>query len=125
VKATFDTVREIALGFPHVVEGTMYGLPAFKVRGQFFTCLTSQKLAEPGMLVVRTDLEHRDELIAADPDVYYLKDHYVDYPCVLVRLSRIHPDALRDLLGGARRFVMAQKAEGQNHYRQRRGAGLK
>jgi hypothetical protein len=39
-----------------------------------------------------------DELIAADPDTYYLKPHYEDHPCVLVRLSRIQPDALRDLL---------------------------
>ena len=29
---------------------------------------------------------------------YYLKPHYEDYPCVLARLSRIQPDALRDLL---------------------------
>jgi hypothetical protein len=113
VKTTFDKVREIALGFPDVVEGTMYGSPAFKVRGKFFTCLASHKSAEPGTLVVRMDFEHRNELIATDPDVYYLKEHYVDYPCVLVRLSRIHPDALRDLLGGARRFVMAQKARGK------------
>jgi len=49
--------------------------------------------------------EQRDELIAAQPDVYYLTDHYVNYPCVLVRLSRVHRDALRDLLGMAARFV--------------------
>jgi hypothetical protein len=112
MNTTFDNVREIALGFPDVDEGTSYGLPAFKVRGQVFTCLASNKSAEPGTLVVRMDFAQRDELIAADPDVYYLKDHYVGYPCVLVRLSRIHPDALRDILGGARRFVIAQKTRG-------------
>ncbi|HLK62617.1 MAG TPA: MmcQ/YjbR family DNA-binding protein [Bryobacteraceae bacterium] len=111
MSATFDTVREIALSFPEVEEGTTYGAPAFKVGGQFFTSLASHKLAEPGTLVVRMDFEHRDELISADPDVYYLQDHYQGYPCVLVRLSRVHPEALRDLLGGARRFVMAQKAK--------------
>jgi len=30
---------------------------------------------------------------------------------VLVRLPRIHPDALRDLLGMALRFVTARKAK--------------
>jgi hypothetical protein len=109
MKTTFDKVREIALGFPDVDEGTTYGSPAFKVRGQVFTCLASHKSAEPGTLVVRMDFEQRDELIVADPDVYYLKDHYVGYPCVLVRLSRIHADALRDILGGARRFMLAQR----------------
>jgi len=109
MKDIFDKVREIARGFPDVVEGTSYGAPAFKVRGQVFTCMASHKSAEPGTLAVRMDIARRDELIAEDPDVYYLKDHYVGYPCVLVRLSRIHPDALRDILGGARRFVIAQK----------------
>ena len=46
--------------------------------------------------MVRVDFAQRDELLAAEPDVYYLKEHYVDYACVLVRLKRIHPDALRD-----------------------------
>jgi hypothetical protein len=110
MKTTFDTVREIALSLPDVEEGTAYGSPAFKTRGQMFTCIASHKSAEPGTLAVRMSFEQRDELIAADPEVYYLKDHYVGYPCVLVRLDRIHPDALRDILGGAHRFVLAQKA---------------
>ena len=55
--------------------------------------------------MVRVDFAQRDELIAAEPDVYYLKDHYVDYACVLVRLKRVHPDALRDLLRMAWQFV--------------------
>ena len=55
--------------------------------------------------------------MAADPDVYYLKDHYVNYPCVLVRLSRIHPDALRDLLGMAWRFVTAKTLRGKRTVR--------
>jgi hypothetical protein len=50
-------------------------------------------------------------MIAAEPDVYYLKDHYVGYPCVLIRLSRIHPDALKDLLQSSWRFVSARKQE--------------
>ena len=120
MKTTFDHVRKIALSLPDVVEGTTYGAPAFKVRGQMFTCMASNKSAEPGTLAIRMDFAQRDELIAADPDVYYLKDHYVGYPCVLVRLSRIHPDALRDLLAGARRFVIAQKARSSRAVRARR-----
>jgi hypothetical protein len=47
-------------------------------------------------------------LIAADPGVYYVTDHYANYPTVLVRLSRIHRDSLRDLLGMAWHFVAAK-----------------
>jgi hypothetical protein len=51
--------------------------------------------------VVRVDLDDRAELLAAAPDVYYVTDHYLGYSAVLVRLSRITPDVLRDLLGMA------------------------
>jgi hypothetical protein len=57
--------------------------------------------------VVRIPFDQRDELIANDPSTYYLKEHYINYACVLVRLSRVHPDALRDLLLTAHRFVSA------------------
>ena len=30
------------------------------------------------------------------------------YPCVLVRLSRVHQDALRDLVTGVYRYVLAK-----------------
>jgi len=104
-KITFDTVREIGMKFPGVEYGTAYGAPALKVRGKMFTCVPTHRSAEPGSLAIRLDFDHRDELIAADPATYYLKDHYVNYPCVLVRLSRIHEDALQDLLLMAVRFV--------------------
>jgi hypothetical protein len=53
------------------------------------------------------DIAGRDSLIEEEPSTYYLKEHYLNYPCVLVRLSRVHADALRDLLTGAHRFVSA------------------
>jgi hypothetical protein len=112
-KVDLDTVRKIALGLPDVEESTAYGALAFKVNGKLLACTPTNKAAEPDSLMVRIDFAHREELIAASPDVYYLKDHYVNYPSVLVRLSRIHPDALRDLLGMAWRFVTAKKPGGK------------
>ena len=47
----------------------------------------------------------REELLAAEPDIYYITEHYVNYPSILVRLPRIHADALRDLLGMAWQFA--------------------
>jgi len=104
-KIDFDTVRAIGLALPGVEEGTAWGTPALKVHGKMFACIPSHKSAEPNSLAVRIDFEQRDELLAADPLTYYVKEHYVDYPCVLVRLARVHPDALRDLLRSAWRFV--------------------
>jgi hypothetical protein len=105
---TFDAVRAIGLQLPGTEEGTTYGAPALKVGGQMYACIASNKAAEPNTLVVFVDAAQRDALIAEAPDIYYLKEHYVNYPVVLVRLSRVRPDAMRDLLGGAWRIVSAK-----------------
>jgi hypothetical protein len=105
----FGRVRELGLALPDVVEGTVYGSPALKVRGAMFACLAIHRSAEPGSLAIRIDFDQRDELIAEDPATYYLTDHYVSYPCVLVRLGRVPPDTLRDLLVMAWRFVSTRR----------------
>ena len=105
VRPTFATVRKIALALPGVEDGTAYGSPALKLSGQLLACIPTNKAAEPDSLVVRVDFDQRDELLAAEPAIYYLKDHYVEYACVLVRLKRIHVDALRDLLLMSWHFV--------------------
>jgi hypothetical protein len=108
-RVDFDTVRKIGLALPGVADSTAYGSPALKVNGKLLACIPINKSAEPGTLMVRVDLARRAELLAESPDVYYVTDHYANYPSVLVRLARIHPDALRDLLGMAWRFVSAKK----------------
>jgi hypothetical protein len=108
-KSVFDPVRTIGLALPDVEESTMYGGEALKVRGRMFACRATHSSAEPDTLVVLIDFDRRDELIAAEPDTYYLKDHYVNYACVLVRLRRIRRDALADLLLMAHRFVSSKQ----------------
>jgi hypothetical protein len=110
-KLTFATVRKLGLALPDVEEGTTYGTPALKVGGKMFACIASHKSAEPGTLVVRIPFNQRDEMIATEPGIYYLEDHYVGYPCVLVRLARIGEDALRDLLLTGWRFVSASNKQ--------------
>jgi hypothetical protein len=106
----FDTVRKIGLALPSVEEGTAYGAPALKVRGKLMACVPTHRTAEPGSLAIRVGFDDRAELLAAAPDVYYVTDHYVGYSAVLVRLSRVTPDILRDLLRMAHKFVTAQEA---------------
>ena len=103
----FDTLRKIARSLPGVEESTAYGFPALKVHGKLLACLPANPSAEPGSIVVRVDFADRAELLAAAPGVYYVTDHYADYSAVLVRLSRVNPDVLRDLLGMAYKFVTA------------------
>ena len=106
----FDTVRKIGLTLAGVEESTAYGVPALKVRGKLLACIPAHRSAEPASVVVRVDFNDRAELLAADPDVYYVTDHYAGYTAVLVRLSRIKPYLLRDLLGMAYKFVTRKSA---------------
>ena len=108
MKNSIKTVESIGRSLPDVELTTSWGQRSLKVRGKMFACMASHKSAEPNTLVVMMDVASRDALIEDDPDTYYLKEHYVNHPCVLVRLSRVPTDALRDLLSGAHRFVSAR-----------------
>ena len=105
----FETVRAIGAALPDVEETITWGAPTLKVRGKMFVCMASHKSAEPNTLVVMMDFPDRDLLVEEEPAVYYLKEHYVNYPCVLVRLGEVNPDALSDLVTGAHRFVSARR----------------
>lgn len=102
---TFDEVREIGLKLPGAEESRYYRMPALKVDGEVFVVCTSHPSAEPNSISVPVGYKRRAELIARDPAVFYLKPHYEDYPVVLVRLDRIKPAALRDLLRSAHHVV--------------------
>lgn len=82
-----------------------YGTPGFRVGGVLFL-----RFHQDGeSLVVRTDFDQREELLAADPASYYITDHYLNYEWILVRLSRVHSDALRDLICWAHKSAAAEK----------------
>src|SRR5688572_18818316 len=106
---TFAAVEAIGRALPDVEVTTAWGHPALKVNGKMFVCVASNKSAEPNSLVVMMPFADRNALVEDDPATYYLKEHYVNYPCVLARLTRIRLDALGDLVVGAHRFVSAQK----------------
>lgn len=106
-KIDLNTVRRIGLALPDVEESTAYGSFALKLHGKLVACVPTHKSAEPDSLMIRVDFEQRAELLEEAPKTYYLKDHYRNYPSVLVRLGQIQPDALRDLLRSACQFVRA------------------
>ena len=97
---TFETVRQIALALPGVEEGTSYGTPAFRVKGEFFA-----RLWEDGeTLVVKAGFDVREILMQADPETFFTTDHYAGYPSVLVRLSSVDREDLANVLEQAWRF---------------------
>jgi hypothetical protein len=102
---SFDEVREMALALPEVEESTWFGTPSFKVRGKSFC-----RLREDGdSLVLMINLFERGLLLDAEPDAFYITDHYRDYPAVLARLSAVAPEALRERLTDAWRIKAPKK----------------
>ena len=53
-------VRKIGLRLSDVEEGTAYGAPALKVRGELLACIPVNKSVEADSLAVRIDFEQRD-----------------------------------------------------------------
>jgi hypothetical protein len=105
----FEKVRTVGLGLPDVEPATKYdGSPILRIGGCFIAGLATHRSAEPETLVVRVRPEDRACLLEDAPDIYYLTDHYRHHPVVLVRLSRVDRDALRDLLSVSRRLTLAK-----------------
>jgi len=105
----FAAVRAAGLTLPGVEASTRYdGAPVLKAGGCFVAALATHRSAEPGTLVVRMDADEREWLIADAPETYYLTDYYRSYPLVLVRLKRVEPDALRELLSVSWRMTRSK-----------------
>lgn len=83
-----------------------YGTPSLKVGGKFLL-----RLREDGeTLAVKVDYPMRDILVQAEPETFFITDHYRNHPVVLVRLARVDRKRLHDLLEHAWRFVARSAA---------------
>ena len=106
---SFEVVRSVGLTLPGVEATIRYdGSPVLKLRGVFLAGLATHRTAEPDTLVVRSDFEEREWLLADAPATYYVTPYYQPYPVVLVRLSQVDRDALHDLLSVSWRLAAAK-----------------
>jgi hypothetical protein len=101
----YGVVRRIALALPGVEEGTSYGTPALKVKGKLLA-----RLWEDGeTLVLRVNLFERPYLVEAEPEIFFITDHYHDWPAVLLRLQKVTEARLREAVLDSWRFVAPPK----------------
>ena len=116
--AEYKRVCEIARKLPGVEESSSYGTPALKVKGRFMCRLRSE--AE-GALAIRCDFVDRQILLQADPEVFFVTEHYQEYPMILVRLDKIRLSALPDLIERAWRMAAPAKLVAEYDARRRSG----
>jgi hypothetical protein len=102
---SYDTLLALALALPGVEEGTSYATPALKVKGKLMV-----RLKEDGDSVVLViGFDNREILMQANPEAFYITDHYRNYPTVLVRLSRVSAEELRTVVELTWRNVAPKK----------------
>jgi hypothetical protein len=91
-KAAF---KKIALSFPETHEKLSYGQPSIFVAKRFFTRLRSE---DDSVVLTVESIDERDMLIEADPKVFFITDHYRNYPHVLARIKHIDKKTLHGML---------------------------
>lgn len=96
-KLPLSTIRKVALSFPGVEEGTSYGTPAFRQKKRLLA-----RLHQDGQsIMIKLSFEARDHLMRADPETFFITDHYRNTPSVLARRDRLGADDLAKLLARA------------------------
>src|SRR5579884_2174261 len=96
---------KIALSFPGATEVLWFRKPAIFLHDQFFTKVHDK---EEAMTLRVSSMEMRDMMLEAEPELFYITDHYRNFPFILARLERLTPKTLKDILTGR----AAQLAEG-------------
>ena len=108
LERAYERYLKIALALPGAEQSTSYGTPAVKVAGKL---LSRWRTEAEGGLAIRCDFLDRQILLQADPDAFFLTDHYENYPMVLVRLERIGRKALTDLTLRAWQLVASPRLQ--------------
>ncbi len=98
---TWRQLCRLGSALPEVTEGIWYRTPALQVHGKSFV-----RLKEDGKSVVFVleSVSEQEFLIAAQPNVYYITDHYRGYPAVLARLAALRAPEARQRLERAWRI---------------------
>jgi hypothetical protein len=90
--------RKIALSLHGASEGSHYGKPSIFAGGNFL-CRVHHK--EDAMVLLTGSVEMRDVMLEAEPTLFYITDHYKNYPAILARLEALDRKMLKDLLAAS------------------------
>ena len=105
--------RKIALSIPGAGEVLWFKKPAVFLHGQFLTKVHDK---EDAMTLRVSSMEMRDMMLEAEPKLFYITDHYRNFPFVLARLSALTPKILKEMVAGR----AAQLAESKDKVRPRK-----
>src|ERR1051325_3366904 len=87
--------RKIALSVEGASEGPYFSNPAVFVAEKFLTRVHTK---EEAMVLAIGSMEMRDMMLEAEPKLFYITDHYKNFPYLLARLTKLDKATLKDLL---------------------------
>ena len=107
--ATWDDARRLALALPETSERTSRDNAQWRVKDKLFVWerplrrsdLEALGDAAPTGPILGARVEHevaKQALIADDPGVFFTTPHFDGYPAILVRLDKIAPDVLEEVI---------------------------
>lgn len=101
-------LKRIVLSFAGVEEGTSYGQPSFLLAKKFFARLRPE---DNSLVLVVGSMDERDMLLESEPSVFFITQHYRNYPSVLVRLDKVDGERLRAMLERRWRMIAPKKLQ--------------
>ena len=87
--------HKILLSLDGATECLHFGKPAIFVGEEFVTRIHHK---EEAVVILTGSMDMRDVMLEAEPDRFYIIEHYRNRPALLARLSKLDRKTLKDLL---------------------------
>lgn len=101
-------LREFALDLPGAEERETWGHPTFRVRDKIFASMYDGD--DGAVATVKATPEEQEALVGADPQTFGVASHVGRYGWTRIRLDRVDPDELRELVVEAWRRTAPKRA---------------
>ena len=88
---------KIARAIPGAEDRLWFNKPSVFLHDRFLTKVHDK---EEAMTLQVGSMEMRDMMLEAEPELFYITEHYRKFPFVLVRLKALSATALKEMLTG-------------------------
>jgi hypothetical protein len=89
--------RKVMLSIPGTDERLWFNQPSVFIHDRF---LAKTHHKEDAVTLQVGSMEMRDMMLEAEPELFYITDHYRKFPFVLMRLSALTKTVLKEILVG-------------------------
>jgi hypothetical protein len=100
-----NDVRDLALSFPETEERETWGHPTFRVREKMFMGMAGDETT----VTVKAAKEAQAALTGSEPDTFFVPSYVGQHGWVGVRLERVDPEELAELIEDAWRATAPKR----------------